>query len=187
MTRTTLDRRAFIKRALEATAVVVVAAGGTVTIAASNGAWAMTLKTLDAHDARVLLKMARQLYPHDALGDIYYAQAVEGLDAKSAADPELQALLKSGVAELDGAMGVPFLQLSDGYQVEALEQLESGVFFQTVRGHTVVALYDNPLVWPHFGYQGSSFEYGGYLLRGFQDAGWTGDPPADASPEPYAG
>jgi hypothetical protein len=27
-------------------------------------------------------------------------------------------------------------------------------------------------VWPLFGYEGSSLEYGGYLERGFDDIGW---------------
>lgn len=180
------DRREFLRRILSATAVVVTGAGG-VTLAASNGSWAKEMKALDEAGARVLLRMTRQLYPHDALGDIYYAQVVEAIDAKAAGDPELLRLIKDGVAELDQAMGVPWLELSDGYQVEVLERLETGPFFQTVRGTTVVALYDNPLVWPNFGYQGSSVEHGGYILRGFQDAGWTGDPSAEASPPAFQG
>ena len=30
-------------------------------------------------------------------------------------------------------------------------------------------------------------EEGGYLFRGFQDAGWTMEPDAEASPPPYLG
>jgi hypothetical protein len=187
MTVTILDRRAFIRRALEATAVVAVAATGTTTIAADNGAWAMDLKTMDANDAAVLLRMARHLYPHDALGDIYYAVVVQSIDGKAATDPELAALVKNGVAALDHAMPVPWLQLSDGYQLQTLEAIEHTPFFQAVRGNAVVALYNNKNVWPFFGYQGSSFEYGGYLERGFQDAGWTGEPPPEASPEAFFG
>jgi hypothetical protein len=36
----------------------------------------------------------------------------------------------------------------------------------------VWTLYSNPQVWPLFGYQGSSLEYGGYLERGFDDIAW---------------
>jgi hypothetical protein len=187
MPTTILDRREFMRRALSATAVVATAATGAVAITASNGAWAMSLKSLDARTAAGLLRMSRLLYPHDALGDVYYAASVEALDKKAAADPKLAAQLAEGVAGLDRALGVPFLQLSEGTQVEVLTGLETTGFFQTVRGHTVVALYNNPLVWPHFGYQGASYEQGGYLLRGFQDAGWTGDPSPDASPAPHLG
>ena len=31
-------------------------------------------------------------------------------------------------------------------------------------------------LWPKFGYEGSSFEHGGYLHRGFNDLDWLPDP-----------
>ena len=138
-------------------------------------------------EAEVLLTMTRRLYPHDGLGDMFYAEVVEALDAKVKADPALAELIKNGVAALDKAKGVPFLELSEGYQTEVLEGLESDAFFQAVRGHTVVALYNNEVVWPEFGYQGSSWQDGGYLFRGFQDIGWTLTPDAEASPPPFLG
>ena len=180
-----LDRRLFLRTAASATATVITA-GGAVVIAASNGAWAMTLSTFDATTARVLLVMTRHLYPHDMLGDIYYAEVVESLDKKAKADPGLAKTIREGVAGLDRAAGVPWLQLSPGGQVEVLKAIETSPFFQTVRGETVVGLYNNKLVWHHFGYQGSSAEFGGYLHRGFQDAGWTMEPDAEASPPPPA-
>ena len=121
------------------------------------------------------------------LGDVYYAEVVEALDAKIAADPTKTQLIKSGVADLDKAMGVPFLKLSDEYQLEVLHQIATTPFFQTVRGHEVVALYNNKNVWADMGYQGSSYQDGGYLYRGFQDAGWTMQPDAEASPPAYTG
>jgi hypothetical protein len=147
----------------------------------------MSLKALGPHEAEVLLRMTRQLYPHKMLGDVYYAEVVEAFDAKVAADADLAGLVKAGVAELDAVGGLPWLRLSPGTQLEALEKIETGKFFQAVRGHTVVALYNNKNVWPNFGYQGSSAEEGGYLFRGFQDAGWTLEPDAEASPPAYLG
>jgi hypothetical protein len=186
MSKRIIDRRAFLRSAATSTALVAVVSGVTV-IAASDGAWAMDLKALGDGQARSLLLMMRALYPHDALGDVYYATSVEELDAKAAKDPALAKQLKEGLAGLDKALGVPFHELSEGTQVEVLQGIERTPFFQAVRGHTVVALYNNKLVWADFGYQGSSFEYGGYLLRGFQDAGWTMQPDAAASPAPYMG
>ncbi len=186
MSKKILDRRTFLRAAGKAAASVAVVSGVT-TILSSNQAWAMSLETLGPAEAETLLQMTRQLYPHDALGDVYYAEVVEALDGKAAKDPELAGLIKQGVARLDGALGVPWLRLSDGTQVEVLDGMEEDPFFQTVRGHTVVALYDNKGVWPHFGYQGSSAEHGGYLFRGFQDAGWTMEPDAEASPAAYVG
>jgi hypothetical protein len=65
--------------------------------------------------------------------------------------------------------------------------MQATPFFQAVRGQTVFSLYKNKMLWPDFGYQGSSYEFGGYILRGFQDAGWTVEPDAEASPPAYAG
>ena len=186
MAKRILNRREFLRAAGNAAATVAVL-GGATTIVASNGAWAMELGALAPHEAEVLVQLTRQMYPHDMLGDVYYAEVVEALDAKAAKDPELAALIKDGVAGLDRALGVPWLRLSDGTQLEVLHGMSGDKFFQTVRGHTVVALYNNKNVWPSFGYQGSSAEDGGYLFRGFQDAGWTMEPDAEASPPAYVG
>ncbi|UEM24353.1 hypothetical protein JL100_032520 (plasmid) [Skermanella mucosa] len=186
MAKRILNRREFIRSAGTAAASVVVLAGAT-TLLASNGAWAMTLQTLPQREAEVLLKVARHLYPHEMLGDIYYAEVVEAFDAKMAASPELMTLVKTGIADLDSAYGMPWITLSKGYQLDALKRIEAGKFFQTLRGHTVVALYNNKNIWPTFGYQGSSAEQGGYLFRGFQDAGWTVEPDAEASPPAFTG
>ena len=186
MSKHILDRRRFLKSAATATAAVAVGASGTV-ILASDRAWAMELEAIPANEAELLLTMTRRLYPHDGLGDMFYAEVVEGLDGKVKADPSLAELIKNGVAALDKAKGVPFLALSEGYQTEVLESMEADPFFQAVRGHTVVALYNNQVIWPEFGYQGSSWQDGGYLFRGFQDIGWTLTPDAEASPPPYLG
>lgn len=180
-----LDRRLFLRTAASASATVATV-GGSALISASNGAWAMTLEALDAGTAEVLLRMTRQIFPHDMLGDVYYAEVVESLDKKTKADPAIAKTLKEGVAALDKATGVPWLRLSDGGQLEVLRSIERSPFFQLVKGETVVGLYNNKLVWHHFGYQGSSAEFGGYLHRGFQDAGWTMEPGAEASPPPPA-
>jgi len=187
MSKRILNRREFLRTAATAAATVVAAASGTTMILASNGAWAMELKALPAHDAEVLLAMTRRLYPHEMLGDIYYAEVVEAFDAKVQADADLAGTVKAGVAELDNTFGVPFMRLSPGVQLEALKRMEGGPFFQAVRGHTVVALYGNKNVWPNFGYQGASAQDGGYLFRGFQDAGWTMEPDTEASPPPFLG
>jgi hypothetical protein len=178
-----LDRRLFLQTAAR-TAATIATVGGSTVIAAGNGAWAMTLSTFDATTARVLLVMTRHLYPHDMLGDVYYAEVVESLDKKAKADPGLAETIREGVARLDRVTGVPWLKLSPGGQVEVLKAIEPSLFFQAVKGETLIGLYNNKLVWHHFGYQGSSAEFGGYLHRGFQDAGWTLEPDAEASPPP---
>ena len=83
--------------------------------------------------------MARHLFPHDALGDQYYAAAIEALDEKAAADPKLAAQLAEGVASLDEAMGIPFTELSAGNQLAVVESLEGTPFFNSVRAATLAA------------------------------------------------
>jgi hypothetical protein len=116
------------------------------------------------------------------LSDQYYAQVVAALDADAKGDPAIAAMLKDGVAGLDQAGPVGFVELSEGNQRRALEAIAASEFFQTIRFKTIAVHYNTPLVWQAFGYEGEAFEYGGYIERGFDDLGWLPDPPEDASP-----
>jgi hypothetical protein len=126
--------------------------------------------------AETLMVMARQLFPHDRLGDQYYAAVVEAVDKQAAGDPILRKLLIDGVAALDAARGLPWLALSDGGRVSVLKMAENGEFFATMRMGTINNLYTNPLVYRFFGFEGSSVEHGGYIDRGFDDIGWPPNP-----------
>ena len=180
MTKMILDRRRFLARTGQA--MLVFGASGTVMFTDAERSWAMALDRLDAPTAETLLRMCPALYPHDALGDMYYAVVVEALDSEAAGDPATATLISEGVGRLDAALGVPFAALSPGSQTEVLTLMQADPFFQKVRGAVVFHFYNNPLVWRHFGYEGASFEQGGYVWRGFQDAGWLIEPDAEASP-----
>ena len=140
------------------------------------------------HEAEVLLQMTRQLYPHDRLGDIYYAEVVEALDAKAKAAPELVELVKNGVAALDQAKHVPFLQLSDGHQTEVLAgHGDRAVLPDGARPHGRGALQQQGLV--------ERLRLPGQLLAGrrLSDAAASRtsagrmQPDAEASPPPFLG
>jgi len=150
---------------------VGLALGGSMTLA-PDYAWALSTTALDAHTAQTLLAMARQLFPHDRLGDQYYATVVEAVDKQAASDAALRKLLTDGVARLDGARGIAWVQLSNGARNAVLKTEEAGEFFSTMRTATINNLYTNPLVYRFFGYEGSSVEHGGYIERGFDDIGW---------------
>ena len=45
-------------------------------ICAADYAWALSTTAIDGHTAETLLVVARQLFPHDRLGDQYYAVMV---------------------------------------------------------------------------------------------------------------
>ena len=169
MKANTPSRRGFLR----GTGLVAMglATGGTI-ICAADYAWALSTTSIDAHTAQSLLVMARALFPHDRLGDQYYASVVDALDKQAAGDPALRKLLADGVARLDSARGITWLQLSDGARHAVLKSAEGSEFFTTVRTATINNLYTNPLVYRFFGYEGSSVEHGGYIHRGFDDIGW---------------
>ena len=88
------SRRGFLR----ATGLVAMgfATGGTI-ICAADYAWALSTTAIDGHTAETLLVVARQLFPHDRLGDQYYAVMVDSLDKQAAGDPALRKLLVDGV------------------------------------------------------------------------------------------
>lgn len=176
MSKSGMNRRQFLQSGAVATAGAAAAVGTGAMVVDPKGAWAMTLQALDEHTAMTLVRVAREMYPHDRLGDVYYAKVVESLDGKAAADKNVGKLLADGVAGLDKAVGeVKWLDLSDGNRLDSLKAMESTPFFQTVRGECVTGIYNNPAVWRHFGYEGASAEFGGYIDRGFNDLGWLED------------
>jgi len=153
-----------------------------VAVAASVGmsvedAWAEDATTLSPSTLKTLVKAARDIYPHDFLGDSYYITAVKPWDARAAKDPAVKAMLEDGVRRLDQSardrfqaayVDVPW----EADRVVLLQGIEQSEFFKKVRGDLVVSLYNQQELWPKFGYEGSSAEYGGYIKRGFNDIDW---------------
>ena len=113
----------------------------------------------------------------DRIADEYYAIAVKSHDETAADDAAHKAMIEDGIADLDAraqaAGGTSYLGTGwETDRVALLRQIESGGFFQAVRGGLVVSLYNQKEVWPIFGYQGESFSKGGYIERGFDDIAW---------------
>ena len=46
--------------------------------------------------------------------------------------------------------------------------MEGEGFFNTMRGEMVNVFFNNPRVWAVAGWEGASYDKGGYYLRGFQ-------------------
>jgi hypothetical protein len=178
-----MKRREFLKRGAIATAGAAVATSSVTAVAYAAGEGAKS-SVLTATDRATLIKMARQIYPHDRLDDTYYAKVVDELDADAAKDPAVAKLLQEGVANLNQVGGGKFVTLSIDAQIAALKKIEDSPFFQKVRSTETVALYNNPEVWKQFGYPGASFPIGGYIHHGFNDLKWLPDPPESASPKP---
>ena len=126
---------------------------------------------------RTLVKFTRDLFPHDRLDDSFYERAIMPLQAEAAKDPSTRRLLYSGIDQLNRlamtASGKPYADVADETaRVAIIRKIESGAFFKKVYDDTIVGLYNQPEVWPKFGYEGSSSAKGGYLHRGFNDISW---------------
>ncbi|MBR0757885.1 gluconate 2-dehydrogenase subunit 3 family protein [Bradyrhizobium jicamae] len=172
--RNKFDRRVFLKGAAATAPAVAIA---TSTGLGIGDAWADDATALTPAAMKTLLKMARDIYPHDFLGDSYYISAVKPWDGKAAKDPAVKSLLTAGVARLDQEANerhkVPYAQVGwENDRVALLQRIEQTDFFQKIRGDLIVSLYNQKEVWPRFGYEGSSAEHGGYIKRGFADIDW---------------
>jgi len=172
------SRRGFLKGGA-ATAAVVAATRG--------GALAQEFRTpepgrLKPEEVRTLVVFTRDLFPHDRLDDSYYERAVKALEDESAKDGNTRQILVFGINWLNEAAkrmeGSSFAEIKDEQKrVAVIERLRvdqsapSG-FWDKVYNTTIVSLYNQPEVWPKFGYEGPSSAKGGYLHRGFNDIDW---------------
>lgn len=178
-----MKRREFLQKG----AMVVAGAAAVVSGVAGVGAaevWTASLKSMNAHEGETLLKITRQIFPHDRLDDSDYIRVVQDLDAEAAANQDTAKLLHDGVADLDQHTNSKFVTMSADDQVATLKNIETTPFFGKVHGIELVSLYNNHDVWKKLGYQGASYPLGGYLHHGFNDLNWLPDPPASASPKP---
>jgi hypothetical protein len=172
--RSKYDRRVFLKGAATAVPVTAVAASTGLSI---SGAWADEATTLTPATMKTLVKVARDIYPHDFLADSYYIIAVKPWDGKAAKDAAVKTMIEGGVARLDqdarDQHKVPYADVAwEADRVKLLQGVEQTEFFKTIRGDLIVSLYNQKEVWPKFGYEGSSAEHGGYIKRGFADIDW---------------
>ena len=126
---------------------------------------------------RTLLRVLRVMYPHDAFPDGPYERTCGALLADAAASPRLAGVIAQGVRDLDTLGDRPFADLSDAEATALLERIVRSDFFVAVRNKAFATLYDDHEVWALLGYEGPSFEQGGYLERGFADLDWLPEPP----------
>jgi len=119
-----------------------------------------------------LLRIARLLYPHEALSDKVYLDVIAPLQVALADRSSPAGPLTAGRASLNDAAGGDWLGADMQTQIAALRSIESSAFFQTVREAVRTKLYNHPAVWELLGFEGSSVEYGGYIDRGFADIDW---------------
>lgn len=159
-----VNRRRFLKLA------------GSVTLGAAAVTSGMGLFPSDSFAAvkigktgnETLLQMARDIYPHDKIKDKYYQQVVLPLADESSSDKETLKLIIEGLKQLDklsvNQYDVAYLKIKkEEDRAAILRTIESSGFFQKVKGGLLMGIYNNPDLWPHFGYDGSVWEKGGHI------------------------
>ena len=175
-----LTRREFLRGSGILTGTI--AASSVLASLAPSRTWAVELKTLTQPEGEALMKMGRVLYPSAKLQDAVYALLAKDLDADAAKSADTLNMLREGIASLDKAAGGSFASASAAKQLEVVKSMEGTPFFGAVRGKCITSLYDNDMAYATFGYEGASFDKGGYIMRGFQDVKWLPNPPQAASP-----
>ena len=102
---------------------------------------------------------------------------IDGIIAEAGKDGKVADLVTKGLADLDGRanaihksnyMGVK----SDNSREGLLRSIELTDFFQKIRGGLLFGLYNNKALYPKFGYDGSSWEKGGFINAGFDKIDW---------------
>jgi hypothetical protein len=155
-------RRRFMLASLAFSSLAVV---GT-SMLRSSAAWAT------AGDSAALIRFARLLFPHDAVPDQVYAEAMASVLAGFEANPQTAGLLDSAEAALNAQQFESFYDLDEAGQIVAIKNIQDEAFFAAILGAVRGAFYYHPALWEHINYPGSSKEFGGYLHRGFDDISW---------------
>ena len=177
-----LTRRRFLKTGSGVLMGTLMATGGTLAALAPSRTWALTMSALTDAEGDKLLKVTRAIFPHDTLDDAVYALVVKDLDAAAASDANVAKLLRAGLQDLDQRASGDWASLDYLARENIVIKMAGTEFFEKIRGTSVVSLYNNEMAWAHFGYEGASYDKGGYFDRGFQDLNWLPDPDANASP-----
>ena len=145
--------------------VSAVALLGTVAPALAQSAMTPTGKS-------ILAQMVKDIFPHPEWDDAIYAPALG----------QLEGLVAGAFSEDLKSLGETYLEMGVADRIAALKAIEPTAFFQTVRIVGLFGLYGSPPAWQQVGYEGPSYEEGGYLFRGFDDIDWLPQPDGDILP-----
>ena len=134
--------------------------------------WAQSGGDLDQDTLNAMVRMARRLYPHDTISDEVYAEVLDQAMSSTAADESFASVLGAAEEALNAQQPGNFTELDEAGQIAAMKSVEGMDFFDQIRGAVSFGLYNHPAVWQLLGYEGPSYEKGGYLHRGAGDIDW---------------
>jgi hypothetical protein len=123
-----------------------------------------------------LVRLLRVAYPHPRFPDGPYERTADEIVSQLDASLWHRLTLVQGLETLDSAAGGDFAGLDDDAALALLREMEDAEFFAFIRSVAVVSLYNDHETWESLGYEGSSYEKGGYVDRGFDDLAWLPSP-----------
>lgn len=133
---------------------------------------------LSVDQRTTLFRVARDIYPHEGfLDDAPYQAVVDAILVEAESSPSVAELLSKGLADLEqraqhiykvNYTAIPKPEEREG----VLRSIELTDFFQKIKGGLLMGLYNNKALWPKFGYDGSSWETGGFIDKGFDKIDW---------------
>jgi hypothetical protein len=138
----------------------------------ASRAWAESTGQSGAGVTAAMLRMARLLYPHDALSDAVYSGVLDRSLSAVAAGTEFRNQLDQAATALDARAGRPWLELDPAAQLCVMRDIEQEAFFVAIQEAVRTGIYNDPTFWKHIGYGGPSKGLGGYLHRGAGDIDW---------------
>ena len=158
-------------------------AGITTSSLLGGAAFAQSSMFNQAQNAQ-LLQMVQDIYPHPGLLQVsHYENIVATVTGAMEDDSDAASALTDGLERIEAKaqelFGVSYTEIEDPDAREGLlRHFQDEGFFQGVRWTAYFGIYDNKDIWPLFGYEGSSVEYGGYIDRGFSDITFVPEGPS---------
>lgn len=125
---------------------------------------------------QTLIRVLRVAFPHEQVPDGPYERTADTILTEAQNETWFRVALTQGLLSLNQLADGDFRSLDDAAALKVLRRVEGTEFFGFVRRTAVLNLYDDDEVWQALGYEGPSFDQGGYLTRGFNDLSWLPEP-----------
>lgn len=135
-------------------------------------AWAGSANEIDEATRGAAVRMARLLYPHDALADDVYAAVLDQALSDVAAGPEFADRLEAAADALDERSGGAWQEMDTAKQIEVMRASEAEPYFVAIQNQVRAGIYNGAAFWKHVGYPGPAKDFGGYINRGAGDIDW---------------
>lgn len=136
----------------------------------------MSSRLVSPRDGQTLVNVVYAAFPHSSFPRGPYERAADAVIDEAGQDPRFLAQLLQGLTDLDAQREAPFAELDGDTAAAVLRGADGTPFLTAIVNSAVVTLYSDPEVWELLGYEGPSYDKGGYIERGFNDLDWLPDP-----------